>query len=80
MHPIELQHQEEERKCTEEKKMGTRSEKSSQGAILVQPKKMEVGCICCPVQCNNEGGRGGGMVGKNGKKKGKSASSNIPII
>lgn len=28
MHPIELQHQEEERKCTEEKKMGTRSEKS----------------------------------------------------
>lgn len=54
---------------TADELQGTRSEKSSQGAILVQPKQMEVGCICCPVQCNNEGGRGGGMVGKNGKKR-----------
>ena len=23
-----------------------------------------MGCICCPAQCNNEGGRGGGRVGK----------------
>lgn len=69
---------------TADELQGTRSEKSSQGAILVQPKQREVGCICCPVQCNNEGGRGGGIVGKRGRKsgekKGKSVSSNIPII
>ena len=56
---------------TADELQGTRSEESSQGAILVRPKQMEVGCISCPVQGINEGGRGGGMMGKRGRKSGK---------
>ena len=62
---------------TADELQGTRSEKSSQGAILVQPKQMEVGCICCPVQCNNEGGRGVGIVGKRGRKSGIKKKGNL---